>query len=188
MSSKTNVMIRIDSNIAEKAKALDLNLSKLCEAALESAIVEETQPFSIKLSDKIFFRSSVGYLSRKGIISIWFTVTNASDENLILDRITYQLFITKEVLGDVLESFNSAVLTREDIPKGKQVIVAGEAFKISKDTIEKLNEMSSRNERTIGHIVNANIFLNSKKNVIKGKFEWKKDENGFPIIEPFLVI
>ena len=79
-------MIRIDEATVQSAKALDLNISKICEDALAKVVDEENRPFGILTNQKIILNSDVIYLKKQGILEASFSVSNTSDENVIIDR------------------------------------------------------------------------------------------------------
>jgi antitoxin component of RelBE/YafQ-DinJ toxin-antitoxin module len=185
---KTNIMIRIDAETAESAKALGLNISKISEDALAQAIAEETRPFSIVESDQVVFRANLIYVKHEETLGLGFNVLNASEENLIIDRIIYSLHLSKEIFDKPIEVFKGVALKREDVPKGKQVSMPGEGFKPSKGTVDRINEMIAKGDGSVKWVIFTELYLSSKKGIIKGKFEWKRDEKGFACLEPLLIM
>jgi len=80
---KTNVTIRIDEHVAEKAKELDLNISKISQESLLQAIEEETKPYKITDTSEVVLEAELIYNIRQKTLAISFVAINASGENVI---------------------------------------------------------------------------------------------------------
>jgi len=186
-------MIRIDAEAVEKAKTLGLNISKICEEALNQAVAEETRPYSLIESDKVTFSADLFYVKNNELLGPVFRIVNSSEENLILDRIVYSASLYEanlpllETLDKPIQGFKGVILKREDIPKGAIKYIGGELPKPSSDTVEKINIMMSKGDESIKGVIFADIFLNGKKGIITGKFEVKRDEKGDVSYQPLRI-
>lgn len=182
---KTNIMIRIDENVAQSAKSVDLNISKICEEALMHAVQEETQPYQITVSRQIVFSADLLYNKKQSQIAVLFSILNTSEENVILDRITYKIFIqpAKQTgFGDPTpQTFKGVILERNTIQKGQWLGVSDAlTFEQSKITSMLNEELSWR--------IYPELFVDSKRGILNGKFEQKLDDNGQVAARPLKVI
>lgn len=189
VAMKTNVTIRIDESLAQRAKELDLNFSKIAEDALKQAIEEETKPFGIIETSQIILEPEVAYNVRDKILGITFTVTNASDENIISDRINYLMGITdREQFTDhpdqYIQVFKGTVFERTTIQKGSKVFFS-EKLIPSSDLAIKLSQVTYEDTKNLGWIIYPTFIADSRKKVLQAKFEQKKCDKGlYPILRP----
>jgi len=172
---RTNVMIRVDEETVRNAKALELNISKICEEALMRAVTEEAQPYGIVPSLQIIYDAEFFHYPTAGNhLAIIFTVRNTSEENVILDRIKYLVAVKKES-GETVQTFEGTILDRRTIAKGSKEIFP-EKLMPSPDLARVLKETTSDNQSTLKWIVFPTLIADSKKRILEGKFEQVWDE------------
>jgi hypothetical protein len=178
---KTNVTIRIEDDVVQNAKILDLNISKISENALLQAIEEEKQPYGIAETSQIILEAELLFSIREKILLIHFTVINASDENVILDRINYLVSITdREYFSDLpdrqsIQMFKGTILERNTIPKGDRRSFSEQL--IPSSTLSKrLSEVTYEDNRNLRWIVYPDLIVDSKKRVLHAKYEQIRDE------------
>lgn len=178
---KTNVMIRIDADAVQSAKALDLNISRICEEALTQAVEEEARPFEITESMQIILRAGIAYHVRsEGLrLGLVFVIANESGENVVLDRINYDVFIKRDVNDKDVQHFKGNVLERRTISKGMQEVFP-ESLEPSPDLVQILKETTASDHYVKGlkWVIFADLFVDSKKRILRGKFEQILDEKG----------
>ena len=187
---KTNVTIRIDDDVVQNAKALNLNISRICEGALLQAVEEETKPFGITETSQIILQAELIYNIREKILAIVFIAINASEENVISDRINYLVSITdKEFFTGLpdrqsIQKFKGTILERRTLSKGGREIFSKQLFP-SSDLAERLSEVTHEDSKNLRWIVYPTLTVDSKKRVLQAKYEQIKDEKGvFPIPRP----
>ena len=186
---KTNVTIRIDNDVVRNAKALDLNISRICEGALLQAVEEETKPFKITETSQLILQAELIYNIREKRLAIGFTAINASEENVITDRINYLISITdKEFLTDLeresIQTFRGTILERRTLSKGGREIFSKQLFP-SSELAKRLSEVTYKDSKNLRWIVYPTLIVDSKKRVLKAKYEQTWDEKGLlPIPQP----
>ncbi len=187
---RTNVTIRIDDDVVQRAKALDLNFSRICEGAMLQAIEEETKPFGITETCQVILEAELIYNIREKILGINFTAINASEENVISDRINYLVSVTdKEFFTDLpdrqsIQKFKGTVLKRKTLPKGGRDTFS-ERLSPSPDLGKRLSEVTYKDSKNLRWIVYPTLIVDSKKRVLQARFEQIMDEKGvFPIPRP----
>lgn len=187
---KTNVMIRIDEGLAQTAKELDLNFSKIAEDALKQAIEEETKPFGIVETSQILLGAELFYNVRDKMLTLVFVVDNVSDENVVSDRINYTLGITdRETFTNIpdrqcIQTFKGTILERETIPKGGHGSF-GERLVPSADLAAKLSEVTCEDSKNLRWIVYPRLIANTRKTILGANYKQKIDEKGhFPVPRP----
>ncbi len=187
---KTNVMIRIDEGLVQAAKELDLNFSKIAEDALKQAIEEETKPFGIIETSQIILEAELIYNLRDKKLGISFIVTNASDENIISDRINYSIGITnREFFSDLpdrqcLQEFKGTVLERETIPKGGKGSFSKQ-LSPSPELTSLLSQVTYEDTKNLRWIVYPKFIANSRKKILEAKYKQTMDEQGhYPVPRP----
>lgn len=172
---KTNVMIRIDEETVQKAKALDLNISKICEEALDNAVKEEMQPYGLIESQQIIFDAELFYHESTRFLVV-FNVTNASEENVILDRITYLVDLVDSANVPV-RTLTGAVLRRRTILKGaKEKFIDDPAE--CQDLVDDLKKKSVNIEKDLKWRITPSLYVDSKRGILQGHFEEIFDETG----------
>jgi hypothetical protein len=172
---KTNVMIRIDEEIVQKAKALDLNISKICEEALDSAVKEEMEPYGLIESQQIIFDAELCYYESTRFLVV-FNVTNASEENVILDRIDYSIDLVDSANVPV-RTLTGAVLRRRTILKGtKEKFIDDPAE--GQDLVDDLKKKSVNIEKDLKWRITPSLYVDSKGGILQGHFEEIFDESG----------
>jgi len=178
---KTNVTIRIDDDLVQRAKELDLNLSKIAENALFQAVEEESKPYGIVETSQIIYEASIFYSLREKILIANFTVINASAENVISDRINYSILITdREVFTELpiwqsLQQFKGSNLERQTIPTGQRRTFA-ERLTPSPELATRLAEMTFEDNKNLGWVVYPGLFVETRKQVLFAKFEQIVDD------------
>jgi len=191
---KTNVMIRIDDDVVQSAKALDLNFSRICEGALLQAIEEETRPFGITETSQIIVEVELVYHIREKSLTIGFTAINASEEDVISDRINYLAAITdKEFFTDLpdrqsIQKFKGTILERRTLSKGGREVFS-EQLEPSPDLEKRLSEVTYADSRNLRWIVYPTLIVESKQRVLQATYEQITDEKGvFPIPRPLKTV
>ena len=164
---KTNVMIRIDEETVQKAKALELNISKICEEALENQVKEEMQPYGLIQSQQIIFDAELYYHESTRLLVV-FNVTNASEENVILDRITYSVDLA-DPANTPFYSFNGAMLRRRTIEKGTKEKFIDDPRE-GLDLVDDLKKKSVDIEKDVKWIITPSLYANSKRGILQGQF------------------
>jgi len=168
-------MIRVDEETVRTAKALELNISKICEEALMNAVMEETQPYGIIPSLQIIYDAELYQYPRMGNhLAIIFTVRNNSEENVILDRIKYLVAVLKES-GEPIQTFEEMILDRRTIAKGTSESFPGKLIP-SADLARVILETTSDGKSSLKWVVYPTLIADSKKRVLEGKFEQIWDE------------
>ena len=171
-------MIRINTETVQNAKSLGLNISKICEDALIQAIKEETQPYEIVESPQIIFDAELLYVPSDSTLALGFTVTNTSEENVILDRINYVLDIKSDNSEKPIQIFKGTVLKRVTIRKGQGKHPFGERLKPSPELARILREKASNNFKDLEWRIVPSLYVNNKKSILKGRFKQILDETG----------
>lgn len=191
---KTNVTIRIDDDLVQNARALDLNFSRICEGALLQAVEEETKPFEITETSQILLQAEIIYNIREKRLAIGFIAINASEENVITDRINYLISITdKEFFTDLperqsIQTFKGTILERRTLPKGGTEPFS-EQLHPSPDLTKRLLEVTQKDSKNLRWIIIPTLIVDSKKRVLKAKYDQTWDEKGlFPIPQPLKTI
>ena len=165
---KTNVMIRIDEEIVQKAKALDLNISKICEEALDNAVKEEMQPYGLIESQQIIFDAELCYHESARFLVV-FNVTNASEENVILDRIDYLVDLVDSANAPI-RTLTGAVLRRRTILKGtKEKFIDDPAE--GQDLVDDLKKKSVDIEKDVKWRITPSLYVESKRGILQGQFQ-----------------
>jgi hypothetical protein len=160
-------MIRIDEATVQSAKALDLNISKICEDALAKVVDEENRPFGILTNQKIILNSDVIYLKKQGILEASFSVSNTSDENVIFDRLIYNIFILcvdqeKRLKPDPLQ-FYGTILERETIQKGSFI-----SFSKLLEKNFKPETLCSTRINGLSFKIFAELFIDTRRGIARG--------------------
>jgi len=165
---KTNVMIRIDEETVQKAKALDLNISKICEEALDNAVKEEIQPYGLIESQQIIFDAELCYYESTRFLVV-FNVTNASEENVILDRIDYSIDLVDSANAPI-RTLTGAVLRRRTIHKGtKEKFIDDPAE--GQDLVDDLKKKSVDIEKNVKWRITPSLYVESKRGILQGQFQ-----------------
>lgn len=186
---KTNVTIRIDDDAVQNAKALNLNISRICEGALLQAVEEETKPFEIIETSQIILQAELIYIIREKRLGIGFIAINASEENVISDRINYMISITdKEFFTDLeresIQTFRGTILERRTLSKGVAEPFP-EQLLPSPELAKRLSEVTHKDSKNLRWIVIPTLFVDSKKRVLKAKYEQTWDKKGlYPVPRP----
>jgi len=186
---KTNVTIRIDADVVRNARELNLNISRICESALLQAVEEEREPFVITETSQIILQAELIYNIRDKRLAIVFNVINASEENVLSDRIYYLVSITdKEFLTDLpvqgIQEFTGIILERRTISKGGTEFFSEQLIP-SSELAKRLSEVTHKDSKNLRWVAFPTLIVDSKKRVLKGKYEQKWDEKGlFPIPQP----
>ena len=191
---RTNVTIRIDDDVVQNAKALDLNISRICEEALHQAVEEETRPYEISETSKLILEAELIYNIREKILTIVFTAINASEENYISDRINYIISVTdKEVFTDLsdrqtVQKFKGTILERKTLPRGGRDSFS-EQLIASSSLAKRLSEVNYEDTKNLRWVVYPTLIVNSKRRVLKAKYEQIWDEKKvFPIPRPLIAV
>jgi hypothetical protein len=167
--------------VVQNAKILDLNISRICENALLQAIEEEEQPYGITETSQIILEAELLFNIREKILAIHFTVINASDENVILDRINYLVAITdREYFSDnpdrqSIQMFRGTFLERDTIRKGDRRSFS-EPLLPSSTLAKRLSEVTYEDKRNLRWIVYPDLIVDSKKRVLHAKYEQIHDK------------
>jgi hypothetical protein len=187
---KTNVTIRIDEEIVQNAKELDLNISRISEKALHQAVKEETKPYMIFETPQITLKANIFYNIREKGLAATFIILNASEENVISDRINYSVLVTdKEFFTDLpgrqsLQEFKGTNLERQTIFKGQWAIFT-EILSPSPELAKRLAEMTHEDSKNLRWVISPAAFVESRKRVLQAKFEQIKDEKKtYPLPRP----
>jgi hypothetical protein len=165
---KTNVMIRIDEETVQKAKALELNISKICEEALENQVKEELQPYGLIQSQQIIFDAELYYHESTRLLVV-FNVTNASEENVILDRITYSVDLGGPA-DTSFYSFTGAMLRRRTIEKGTKEKFIDDPQE-GLDLVDEMKKKSVDIEKDVKWVITPSLYANSKRGILQGQFQ-----------------
>jgi post-segregation antitoxin (ccd killing protein) len=187
---KTNVMIRIDEGLAHTAKELDLNFSKIAEDALKLAVEEETKPFGITKTSQIIVETELMYNVRAKKLGVSFVVTNASDENIISDRVNYLLIVTdQESFTDLphcqgIQVFKGTVFERRTLHKGVKDGFSDELIP-SSELASRLAQVTYEDSKNLRWVVYPEFFADTRKKVLQAEYAQKMDDKGFfPIPRP----
>jgi hypothetical protein len=187
---KTNVTIRIDEDLVQNAKELDLNISRISEKALHQAVKEETKPYMIFETSQITLKPNVFYNIREKGLAATFMIVNGSEENVISDRINYSVLVTdKEFFTDLpirqsLQEFKGTNLERQTIFKGQWTVFT-EMLSPSPELAKRLAEMTHEDCKNLRWVISTAAFVESRKQVLQAKFEQIKDEKKiYPLPRP----
>jgi hypothetical protein len=187
---KTNVTIRIDEEIVQNAKELDLNISRISEKALLQAVNEETKPYMIVETTQIILDAKLYYNIREKTLAATFIVFNASEENIISDRINFSLLVTdRETFTDLpirqsLQEFKATNLERKTLFKGQREIFV-EHLSPSPELSKILFEVTHEDTKNLRWVIYPTAFVESKKRVLLAKFEQILDEKKtYPLPRP----
>jgi hypothetical protein len=178
---KTNVTIRIDEEIVQNAKELDLNISRISEKALLQAVKEETKPYMIVETSQIILDAKLYYNIRERALAVTFIVFNASEENVISDRINYSLLVTdRETFTDLpirqsIQEFKGINLERKTVFKGQREIFV-EHLSPSPELSKIFSEVTHEDTKNLRWVIYPTAFVESKKRVLQAKFEQILDE------------
>jgi len=190
---KTNVTIRIDEDLVQNAKELDLNFSKIAEDALKLAIEEETKPYGIIGTSQILFEAELIYNLKDKELGLSFTLINATPDNIISDRTRYWLVVTdRESFTDLpyrqgLQAFNGMVFERATIAKGGRVSFS-EKLAPSLDLESRLSQVTYEDSKNLRWIVYLRAVVDSRKRVLEANYKQEMDEKGYyPIPRPLKI-
>ena len=173
---------------------MDLNISKICETALMQAVEEETKPYAIKETSQIILETELVYSIREKNLGIVFNAINASDENVITDRINYIVSLTEtEIFTDIpdrqsIQTFKGTILERKTLSKGGRDFFS-EQLLPSPALAKKLSEITYEDNKNLRWIVNPILIVNSKNRILQAKYHQTKNEVGpFPTPLPIKTI
>ena len=191
---KTNVTIRIDSDVVHNAKELDINISRICENALLRAVEEETRPYGITETSQIILEAELIYNIQEKSLAISFITINASEQNVISDRINYLIAITdKEFFTDLrdrqsIQKFKGTILERKTLPKGGRDFFSEQLIP-SPELAERLSEVNYEDAQNLRWIVYPTLIVETKNRVLKAKYDQIRNEkNMFPVPKPLKTV
>jgi len=169
---KTNVMIRIEGDIANKARSAGLNISQVSEKALMAEINKLNQTFEIRpISVRI--KPEPLYTIGPHCIFTRFRMNNYSNEDLLFDRITYtltlELFDKEDESQKLLDTFSGTQADMFLFKKDSDSWVRT-AHMVRESTIKIIDEML-KNKGTLKFNMDGEAFFqDASRNYFHVKF------------------